>query len=260
MNDLDSNKPKNGPQRPEDKKERSAFMTFLKQKGFYIAIVLCVMAAVGITYAAVAGMLERLNPQNGQQEEDIWNEPEDEQVIDPYDSLPLPQSESDSSGSSPDSSDTPAQSTLSDVPLSPVYILPTNGEPTNLFSGDTLVKSATMGDWRTHNGVDFHAVEGTEVFAVYSGEVAYADEHPLWGYTVVLKLDTGYTVLYGSLSTINGLQVGQLVSQGDVIGTVGSSSVIEKGEGPHLHFEVHLSGGYVDPLELLGIGSGSDES
>ncbi|MCM1061503.1 MAG: M23 family metallopeptidase, partial [Eubacterium sp.] len=51
----------------------------------------------------------------------------------------------------------------------------------NPFSGSELVKNETTGSWQTHNGTDFAAEVGTEVFSISSGEVTKIDTDQLWG-------------------------------------------------------------------------------
>jgi murein DD-endopeptidase MepM/ murein hydrolase activator NlpD len=78
---------------------------------------------------------------------------------------------------------------------------------------------------------------------VYSG---WSD----WGYGNVIAIDhgTGMQTLYAHLSTIN-VGCGAFVTQGDVIGAMGSTG---NSSGPHLHFEMRLNGGRVNPHNYVG--------
>lgn len=91
------------------------------------------------------------------------------------------------------------------------------------------------GDQRFHAGTDFGAEMGTPVVAAYSGSVAIADLMGGYGLAVVLDHQkSGQQTLYAHLSEIF-VQPGQVVEQGTIIGSVGSTG---NSTGPHLHFEV----------------------
>ena len=87
-----------------------------------------------------------------------------------------------------------------------------------------------------HNGYDFGAPTGTSVRAAASGEVviARAGYNGGYGNYVAISHSNGTQTLYAHLNTI-GVQAGDWVSQGQTIGTVGSTG---RSTGPHLHFEV----------------------
>jgi len=68
-----------------------------------------------------------------------------------------------------------------------------------------------------------------------------------YGLYVVIDHGNGYQTLYAHLSKVS-VSVGERVSQGELIGYGGRSGYAT---GPHLHFEVHVSGAIVDPLAYL---------
>ena len=98
-----------------------------------------------------------------------------------------------------------------------------------------------------HSGVDFRAPGGTPVHAPAGGTVALADPTALWGNAVVIDHGWGVVTGYGHLSQID-VQVGQQVSQGDLIGKVGSTGL---STGAHLHWEVWVGGTSVNGLQWL---------
>lgn len=59
-----------------------------------------------------------------------------------------------------------------------------DAKPLAAFSGDELVYSATLGDWRTHNGADYAAPAGESVYPAKAGKVDSVTEDALWGYVV----------------------------------------------------------------------------
>jgi murein DD-endopeptidase MepM/ murein hydrolase activator NlpD len=101
---------------------------------------------------------------------------------------------------------------------------------------------------RPHLGVDFAAPIGTPVRAVSSGTVAYSGWLAGMGRCVRLDHMRDITSAYAHLSRIaTGVREGAAVEKGQVIGYVGASGLAT---GPHLHFEMHREGSYVDPLAL----------
>ncbi len=96
---------------------------------------------------------------------------------------------------------------------------------------------------RFHEGMDFTAPIGTDIFATGNGTVFSAGWQQGYGNCVQINHGYGYVTLYGHMSSIKA-RVGQKVKRGDVIGLVGSTG---KSTGPHLHYEVHLKGKVMNP-------------
>ena len=96
---------------------------------------------------------------------------------------------------------------------------------------------------RFHQGMDFTAPTGTEVFATGNAKVEFAGWKQGYGNTVILDHGYGYKTLYAHLYKIL-VRKGQKVRRSDVIALVGNTG---KSTGPHLHYEVRLNGRAVDP-------------
>ncbi len=135
-----------------------------------------------------------------------------------------------------------------------VYTMAVNGAITAPFSGEELVKSKTMGDWRIHAGVDIKADMGTEVRAITDGTVQSVETDSMLGNTVRIEHQDGITSIYANLADGITLKVGDAVKGGDVIGKVGQSALCECLEEPHLHLEVLKNGENIDPLSLFPAG------
>lgn len=103
---------------------------------------------------------------------------------------------------------------------------------------------------RMHQGVDFGARYGSPIYAAASGKVAYAAPHGGHGNYVKLMHNKELATAYAHMSKF-AVKAGQSVSQGQVIGYVGSTGV---STGPHLHYEVWLRGKAVNPVQLKFIG------
>ncbi|MEA3056446.1 MAG: hypothetical protein QOD30_1878 [Actinomycetota bacterium] len=103
------------------------------------------------------------------------------------------------------------------------------------------------GDRRLHAGVDFRAPTGTTLLAAAAGEVVFAGWKSGYGNTTIIDHGGGLATLYAHQSSI-GVTVGQDVKRGRAIGLSGATGNVT---GPHLHFEVRVSGTPVDPLGYL---------
>ena len=94
-----------------------------------------------------------------------------------------------------------------------------------------------------HQGMDFTAPTGTEVFATGNAKVKFAGWKQGYGNTVILDHGYGYETLYAHLYKAL-VRKGQKVRRSDIIALVGNTG---KSTGPHLHYEVLLNGKPVDP-------------
>lgn len=94
-----------------------------------------------------------------------------------------------------------------------------------------------------HEGTDVFAAFGTPIVSSEAGKVIQKGTAGAGGISVWLRGDSGMAYYYAHLqSWANGLQVGQRVEKGHVIGFVGDTGNAEGGS-PHLHFELHPGGG-----------------
>ncbi len=101
-----------------------------------------------------------------------------------------------------------------------------------------------FGTKKFHSGVDIGAGAGTNVLAADGGTVTVATYSSSYGNYVMIYHADGSSTLYAHMSSLT-VSAGQTVSQGDVIGYVGSTGW---SNGPHLHFEVRIDGATTDPL------------
>jgi murein DD-endopeptidase MepM/ murein hydrolase activator NlpD len=97
-----------------------------------------------------------------------------------------------------------------------------------------------------HAGVDYAAPTGTPIHATADGTVEFVGWRNGYGNTVILKHHSRITTLYAHQSRFAaGLKAGSKVSQGDLIGYVGSTGW---STGPHLHYEFRVAEKPIDPL------------
>ncbi len=101
---------------------------------------------------------------------------------------------------------------------------------------------------RPHRGVDYAARTGTPIMATGDGKVSFVGTKGGYGRTIVLSHGGKYTTLYAHMSRFKkGIKSGKRVSQGDVIGYIGSSGLAT---GPHLHYEFRVNGVHHNPLTV----------
>lgn len=102
---------------------------------------------------------------------------------------------------------------------------------------------------RPHYGVDIALNTGDSIRAAFDGVVRISTGYRTGGYgnLVILRHANGLETYYGHLSKLL-VEVGELVSAGEVIGLGGSTG---RSTGPHLHFETRYRGKAFDPERLF---------
>jgi len=96
---------------------------------------------------------------------------------------------------------------------------------------------------RFHEGMDFTAPTGTDIYATGNGTVSFSGWRQGFGNCVIIDHGFNYESLYAHLHK-SLVHQGQKVTRGEIIALVGSTG---KSTGPHLHYEVHYKGRVVDP-------------
>ena len=206
-------------------------------RGYYIALVLCA-AAIGITSYVYY--------------RNTGDEPREQEVLEasvlPEDIPVLATVPKQTRPVTPGTEATdPARKTLQTV-------FPVEGQEVFGYSMEALSYNETTRDWRTHNGVDIAAEAGTQVMAAADGEVYTTYEDETLGYTVIIRHQGGYTTCYSSLSQDLRVKAGDKVKMGDVIGTVGTTALVETVLGPHVHFSVTYQDQPMDPADFFALG------
>jgi murein DD-endopeptidase MepM/ murein hydrolase activator NlpD len=105
-----------------------------------------------------------------------------------------------------------------------------------------------------HFGLDMAAIKGTKVFASESGKITLAGYLPGFGNNIIINHANNLKTRYAHLNSIF-VRVGQHVSRGQLVGTVGDSGCVRKKghDASHLHFELYNNGRRVNPLAYLPI-------
>lgn len=103
------------------------------------------------------------------------------------------------------------------------------------------------GNARYHSGIDIGGDYGMNIYAADSGTVTYSGWISGYGNTVIIDHGNGVSTLYGHNQSLT-VNVGQNISQGDVIAHCGSTG---NSTGPHCHFEVRVNGEPTNPYDYL---------
>jgi len=126
-------------------------------------------------------------------------------------------------------------------------INPVGSQEAWISSGFGYRNDPITGGRRFHDGCDLVAPRGTPVIAPADAVVTYAGWREGLGRTVELEHGYGYTTIYGHNNKLF-VKKGDHVKRGDLISHIGSSG---RSTGPHLHYEVRLSGKLVNPYKYL---------
>lgn len=101
---------------------------------------------------------------------------------------------------------------------------------------------------KMHYGIDFVAPAGTPVYATADGKVKIAHYSKTLGKMIIIDHGYGIKTVYGHLKKYN-VKKGKKVKRGYIIGYVGNTG--ELSTGAHLHYEVHVKGKKVDPVNYF---------
>lgn len=160
--------------------------------------------------------------------------------------------------------DVTVENNVNDVvatPALPEFTSPVSGNVVKEHSETVLVYSITMGDYRTHSGIDVETAVGADVRAVADGVIGEVWEDPMWGYCISILHQCDAVSYYKNLTRESLLAVspGDGVKRGQLIATVGESALMETADEPHLHFELKIAGESVDPMDYFEV-TGSEAS
>lgn len=207
-------------------------------KGFYIALALCVLAIIGVALILFV---------------DTDDVPMGDATITSTTTVGTTVTTTDRAVAGvvtgvPDTRTTTTIVTTQTTEKQQLFVLPASNVILREYS-DKLVYSETLGEWRTHNGVDFEVKEDATIKAIADGTVSSIETDTLWGEVIVIDHGDKLVSRYCGVSA-SGISVGQTVKAGDIIGSV-SDIPSEIVDAPHIHVEVLANGKYVDPMTLM---------
>ena len=250
---------------------KSKFSRFISSKGFYVALVVCLVGASAATWLAVDRTItgiERGNSEMLQNKQVFENPPLLEEVETKQPNVPQepvrpkqePSASQPSSSTSSSLSEEPSKpavqsKTSEPQPASPklTYALPIKGDIIKQYSDGELVKNITLGDWRTHDGMDIYAEKGSDICAAADGTVVEVKDDPLWGTIVIIDHADGVQTHYCGLHKNIAVAVGDTVLVKQAIGKL-DGVPCEISDKSHLHFAMRRDGVWINPMEIFAPG------
>ncbi len=216
----------------EDEKKKSG-------KGFYIALALCLIAICGVAVTTFVSTLPTEEPEStdNSKKPAVSTTTSVQQVVIPATDVK-------------DDRTTVATTTATTESTKPedLFVFPVSNRVLRAFSKNHYF-SDTLGEWVTHNGVDFAAKEGDKVKAAADGTITAIRQDALWGNVVEIKHEGNLVTRYCGV-TADSIAEGQSVQAGDVIGVI-SVVPAEVLDEAHLHMELLANGTHTDPLTLI---------
>lgn len=136
------------------------------------------------------------------------------------------------------------------------YVVPINNATiAKDYSGTELQYNDTLKQWEIHKAIDFVANDDLNVYAVSDGTVSNVYTNYLEGTVIEITHSNGLISIYKSLNSDVNVSVGDKVSGGTVIGSVGETMAQELNTGAHLHFEMTKNGAKVNPNDYIDLGN-----
>lgn len=229
-----------------------------RNRNFYIALTLCVAAVSAAgwsTYQSVKNFLSPVGANSkakhlDSQKNDKYkqrSEAEKGSILDrdetPINTAPKLKQSAASIG-------TEETKPVSAEPERNLIIYPSTKNVIKEFSGDNPVYSKTFSDWRTHQGTDFRAEEGSCVKSIADGKVKDITNDSVYGTTVVIEHTPGFTAYYCGLGENPIVKPAQEVRAGDDIGSL-KNVPCEILDEPHLHLMISKDNKFIDPILVL---------
>ncbi len=230
-----------------------------KNRNFYIALTLCVAAVSAAgwsTYQSVKNFLSPVGVNSKAKRGDSQKSDKHKNILESEKSEIFGKEESPinsnakrkgNASSIGTAEETKSVSAEADGNL---IIYPSTKNVIKEFSGDNPVYSKTFSDWRTHQGTDFRAEEGSMIKSITDGKVKDITNDSVYGTTVVIEHSPGFTAYYCGLGENALVKPGQEIRTGDDIGSI-KNVPCEILDEPHLHLMISKDDKFIDPILIL---------
>lgn len=128
------------------------------------------------------------------------------------------------------------------------------------FLGETITRgysdtqptySETLDVWEVHKAVDVRGEIGQEIKSLLDGEVVDVFHDDSHGMSIKIKSDENIDILYSNLDENVPVKTGDVLKEGDTIGSIGNTTAVEFKEGPHIHVEVFKNNESIDPMTVI---------
>ncbi len=132
-------------------------------------------------------------------------------------------------------------------PTAAPLMLPVNAPVQNAYGWQY---SGALNEWYFNPGITIAAKAGTAVHAAWAGTVTKVADNPAMGMTVTVADGNSYNTVYGHLGQVS-VKKGQMLTQGQVLGTVGGNDIYSRQTGSHVDFQVYRGNQAMDPETYL---------
>jgi len=200
-----------------------------------IALVLCFCVVAIASVFTVKSGIDKLNNLSKPNINISDQEPEEKSVIEP-----VPTVDSKGNGNTEKSNEKASQ-----------FVTPLQGNVILDYSKDVPIYSKTLDQYMIHEGIDIAAPLDTQVQAIAEGTVinVYTDDR--YGISIVINHGNGLSSIYSNLSTTQLVQMGDVVTKGQVISGVGETALFETLDEAHLHFAMTQDGESINPRQYI---------
>jgi murein DD-endopeptidase MepM/ murein hydrolase activator NlpD len=216
----------------------------IKNKFFYAALAICLLAMGISTYGAVT-KIKRYEPKEQTPPQSTVSFAE---VNEPVSHVPYPEPKEETVTQT----DTATEDDTVLTEAAPFFSLPVTGEVIKNFSNDTLQYSQTFKDWRLHLGVDIAAEKGDVVFSCAQGVVEDIYNDSAYGTVIAIDHGNGLMAFYCGMNRTPTVKIGDTVESGSQLGVL-DTVPCESVEQFHLHLEMEQDGVQVSPLLAMGM-------
>lgn len=237
-----------------DKRLFDKSSNFFKKEGFYVVlfVCLCIVATVAAVTARNNKLAKNQPPVVVQPKEDLnlaIKNTEDEKTELPN-ALQVKNSAPSSAITVPKNG---TSSTAVSNQVDTKFAKPVDGTLARAYTTDT-VYCATIGTYKTNNGIEIKAALGKPVYAVLDGKVEVVDNDGTeLGKYIIINHQNGLKTVYANLDEKVNVKAGDIVKKGQEIGKVGKTrgNYSDENFGDHLHFQVKKGNDYVDPAKYV---------
>lgn len=234
-----------------------------KGKGFYVALMICVTAVTAAGWTTYKSVKDFVDPpkdeisENLKEQKSVQVRKQQENIMEKNNIIESTPEESREyskdlipyDDSQNKEQDEELKSVMTDQ-ADTLIIYPTDKTVIKEFSDGKPVYSKTLGDWRVHDGTDFRSPKGSVIKSAASGVVKDIYNDPMYGMTITIDHDAGFTAYYSGLGNTVLVNKGDKVKSGQDIGSINDVPV-EIAEEPHLHFMINKDGKFIDPILIL---------
>ncbi|WP_317855316.1 M23 family metallopeptidase [Chakrabartyella piscis] len=183
--------------------------------------------------------------------EDIPETTEQQRIIIEKEDVAIPQTSQAVTSTQTESLDTEAVEGVEEVdattttalasdPLA--FVFPVDGDVVMTYSVETAIFDPTLAQYRTNDSISLSAAVGTEVYASETGVVKEIQKDEQRGTSLVVAHADGWLTTYSQLAADISVSVGETVSKGQKLGTVGEPTKYTIALGEHLEFAMEQDG------------------